>query len=216
MFPLRDNVRTRSVPLITWGLIALNTLIFVYEASLPGQTVQVRAHHEELGRPRDVRLASRKLRDLAAPAGIHDSDKAVHLSRGVGGRPLSLRHQPLEHFFHTVGKRLVGVIAAGEQRVAAIGRDRHAAQDRGHRRVDRCGGHGRARTSAGVSVGAPAAAAEQHRAEMAKPENARTIELLAVFSHHANFSVGCYCENEAHCHRSVLRELLREKGAVFA
>jgi uncharacterized protein YeaO (DUF488 family) len=48
---------------------------------------------------------------------------------------------------------------------------------------------------------------------MARPENARTIELLARLSHQTNFSVGCYCENEAHCHRSVLRQLLLEEGA---
>ena len=54
---------------------------------------------------------------------------------------------------------------------------------------------------------------KQYRAEMATPENDRTIELLAALSHQANFSVGCYCEDEAHCHRSVLRSLLEEKGA---
>ncbi len=53
----------------------------------------------------------------------------------------------------------------------------------------------------------------KYRAEMATPDNARTIELLAALSHQSDFSVGCYCEHEAHCHRSVLRELLREKGA---
>ena len=57
---------------------------------------------------------------------------------------------------------------------------------------------------------------KKYRAEMATPENARTIELLATLSRQSNFSVGCYCENEAHCHRSVLRELLLEKGAKFA
>ena len=51
------------------------------------------------------------------------------------------------------------------------------------------------------------------RAEMKQPENARTIELLAVLSQQSNFSVGCYCENEARCHRSILRELLRDAGA---
>jgi uncharacterized protein YeaO (DUF488 family) len=61
-----------------------------------------------------------------------------------------------------------------------------------------------------------AAFAKKYRAEMAAPENARAIELLAVLSHQANFSVGCYCENEAHCHRSVLRALLVEKGATLA
>jgi uncharacterized protein YeaO (DUF488 family) len=54
---------------------------------------------------------------------------------------------------------------------------------------------------------------KKYRAEMASPENSRIIELLAALSHQANFSVGCYCDNEAHCHRSVLRELLAEKGA---
>jgi uncharacterized protein YeaO (DUF488 family) len=53
----------------------------------------------------------------------------------------------------------------------------------------------------------------KYRAEMATPDNARTIELLAALSHQSDFSVGCYCEHESHCHRSVLRELLREKGA---
>lgn len=53
----------------------------------------------------------------------------------------------------------------------------------------------------------------KYRAEMAAPENARNLELLAALSHGSDFSVGCYCEDESHCHRSVLRELLREKGA---
>lgn len=53
----------------------------------------------------------------------------------------------------------------------------------------------------------------KYRAEMATPDNARTIELLATLSHQTDFSVGCYCEHESHCHRSVLRELLLEKGA---
>ena len=57
--------------------------------------------------------------------------------------------------------------------------------------------------------------AKKYRAEMAKPDNARAIDLLAALSHQANFSVGCYCEDEAHCHRSVLRVLLKEKGARF-
>ena len=53
----------------------------------------------------------------------------------------------------------------------------------------------------------------KYRAEMAAPDNAHAIALLATLSHRSNFSVGCYCENEAHCHRSVLRALLIEKGA---
>lgn len=54
---------------------------------------------------------------------------------------------------------------------------------------------------------------KQYRAEMATPENRRTLELLAALSRSANFSLGCYCAEEAHCHRSVLRELLLEHGA---
>ncbi len=54
---------------------------------------------------------------------------------------------------------------------------------------------------------------KKYRAEMAASENSHVIDLLAALSHQTNFSVGCYCENEAHCHRSVLRELLAEGGA---
>jgi uncharacterized protein YeaO (DUF488 family) len=53
----------------------------------------------------------------------------------------------------------------------------------------------------------------KYRAEMATPENARLLALLAALSQQTNFSVGCYCADEEHCHRSVLRELLRENGA---
>lgn len=52
-----------------------------------------------------------------------------------------------------------------------------------------------------------------YKAEMAAPEASHSIALLATLSHETNFSVGCYCENEAHCHRSLLRELLVAKGA---
>jgi uncharacterized protein YeaO (DUF488 family) len=48
---------------------------------------------------------------------------------------------------------------------------------------------------------------------MAKPDPVATLNLLAALSHHADFSIGCYCEDESQCHRSVLRELLRERGA---
>jgi uncharacterized protein YeaO (DUF488 family) len=54
------------------------------------------------------------------------------------------------------------------------------------------------------------------RSEMAAPERARLLDLLAALSHRADFSVGCYCEDEARCHRSVLRELLAERGAALA
>jgi uncharacterized protein YeaO (DUF488 family) len=56
----------------------------------------------------------------------------------------------------------------------------------------------------------------KYRAEMASPEHSRTLDLLAALSQHANFSLGCYCEDEAHCHRSVLRTLLAERGARLA
>ena len=57
--------------------------------------------------------------------------------------------------------------------------------------------------------------AKKYRAEMATPDNSRTLDVLAALSSHANFSLGCYCEQEAHCHRSILRALLIEKGAVL-
>ena len=55
--------------------------------------------------------------------------------------------------------------------------------------------------------------AKRYRSEMSSPEANHALELLAALSRTSNFSVGCYCEDEAHCHRSVLRELLVEKGA---
>lgn len=58
-----------------------------------------------------------------------------------------------------------------------------------------------------------AAFAKRYRSEMADPAASRTLDLLAALSHAANFSVGCYCEDEARCHRSVLRELLEARGA---
>ena len=54
---------------------------------------------------------------------------------------------------------------------------------------------------------------KKYRAEMASPENSRTLDLLATLSHHVDFSVGCYCADESRCHRSILRALLIEKGA---
>jgi uncharacterized protein YeaO (DUF488 family) len=61
-----------------------------------------------------------------------------------------------------------------------------------------------------------AAFRKRYRAEMAAPDNARTLDLLAALSHQTNFAVGCYCAEESHCHRSVLRELLVERGATLA
>lgn len=54
------------------------------------------------------------------------------------------------------------------------------------------------------------------RSEMAAPGNARTIALLAALSHRTDFSLGCYCDDEARCHRSVLRALLLAAGAEIA
>jgi uncharacterized protein YeaO (DUF488 family) len=58
--------------------------------------------------------------------------------------------------------------------------------------------------------------AKKSKSEMSSPEASHALELLAALSQSSNFSVGCYCEDEAHCHRSVLRALLLEKGAKVA
>jgi uncharacterized protein YeaO (DUF488 family) len=58
-----------------------------------------------------------------------------------------------------------------------------------------------------------AAFVKRYRAEMAAPDAKRTLDLLAALSHSADFSVGCYCADEARCHRSILRALLQERGA---
>ena len=55
----------------------------------------------------------------------------------------------------------------------------------------------------------------RYRREMAQPDAARTIELMAALSHHANFSIGCYCQDESRCHRSILRALLNAQGAAL-
>jgi len=68
----------------------------------------------------------------------------------------------------------------------------------------------------GLAADTPArwkAFVKKYRAEMSTPENSRTLDLLAALSHHCDFSVGCYCEDESHCHRSILRELLVARGA---
>lgn len=54
------------------------------------------------------------------------------------------------------------------------------------------------------------------RTEMSEGDAARLLDMLAALSHQTNFSLGCYCEDERHCHRSVLRELLKERGARIA
>ena len=70
----------------------------------------------------------------------------------------------------------------------------------------------------GLQADSPAkwsAFSRRYRAEMAQPEASQLIELLAQLSHTTNFSVGCYCENPARCHRSLLRQLLRDHGALL-
>lgn len=54
----------------------------------------------------------------------------------------------------------------------------------------------------------------KYRGEMGEPDAARLLDLLAALSHQTNFAVGCYCEEEGRCHRSILRALLEERGAA--
>ena len=61
-----------------------------------------------------------------------------------------------------------------------------------------------------------AAFTRRYRKEMNAPEAAHALDLLAALSKSASFSVGCYCEDEQHCHRSILRELLAERAATIA
>jgi uncharacterized protein YeaO (DUF488 family) len=56
----------------------------------------------------------------------------------------------------------------------------------------------------------------RYRSEMKRPEAARLLDLLAALSHRTNLAVGCYCADEGHCHRSVLRALLDERGAALS
>jgi uncharacterized protein YeaO (DUF488 family) len=58
--------------------------------------------------------------------------------------------------------------------------------------------------------------ARRYRREMARPAPHHMIALLAALSASSNFSVGCFCEDESRCHRSILRELLSEAGARLA
>jgi uncharacterized protein YeaO (DUF488 family) len=55
----------------------------------------------------------------------------------------------------------------------------------------------------------------RYRAELSRPEKRRLLDLLAALSHSTSFSVGCYCVDDSRCHRSILRELLAERGAVI-
>ena len=66
------------------------------------------------------------------------------------------------------------------------------------------------------ATGRWAAYRRRYRTEMARPEAKRLLDLLAALSHHADFSVGCYCEDEAHCHRTLLKDLLKQRRALLA
>lgn len=61
-----------------------------------------------------------------------------------------------------------------------------------------------------------AAFERKFRREMSQPDRSRELDLLAALSHQTNFSLGCYCASESHCHRSILRALLLERGAEIA
>ena len=61
-----------------------------------------------------------------------------------------------------------------------------------------------------------AAFSRKFRREMNVPDRSRELDVLAALSHRTNFSLGCYCEDENRCHRSLLRELLLERGADVA
>ncbi|SPF46265.1 conserved hypothetical protein [Syntrophobacter sp. SbD1] len=54
---------------------------------------------------------------------------------------------------------------------------------------------------------------KKFRSEMSRPDASKILDLLAALSHQTNVTLGCYCENENRCHRSILRELLMERGA---
>ncbi len=58
--------------------------------------------------------------------------------------------------------------------------------------------------------------AKAYKSEMSEPEHSHLLDLLAALSHQTDFSVGCYCEDENRCHRSLLRQLLAERGAKLA
>ena len=60
-----------------------------------------------------------------------------------------------------------------------------------------------------------AAFAKKFRTEMNSSDTSKVLDLLAALSKTANFSVGCYCEDESRCHRSILRQLLNERGALI-
>ena len=56
--------------------------------------------------------------------------------------------------------------------------------------------------------------ARRYERELKQPEQSHVLDVLAALSHHASFSVGCYCAEEQYCHRSILRRVLLERGAA--
>ena len=68
----------------------------------------------------------------------------------------------------------------------------------------------------GAGAGAWNTFVRRYRAEMKRPAAARLLDLLAALSQDTGLAVGCYCDDESHCHRSILKELLRERGARLA
>jgi len=66
-----------------------------------------------------------------------------------------------------------------------------------------------------TSAGQWSAFTRKYRAEMSRPEARHALDVLAALSHTSNFSIGCYCADESHCHRSILRALLNERGAAI-
>jgi uncharacterized protein YeaO (DUF488 family) len=69
-------------------------------------------------------------------------------------------------------------------------------------------------SQASRTAGEWAAFIRKYRAEMTAPAAVHALDVLAALSHHADFSVGCYCESESRCHRSALRALLVDRGAA--
>jgi uncharacterized protein YeaO (DUF488 family) len=59
-----------------------------------------------------------------------------------------------------------------------------------------------------------AAFVRKFRRQMREPDRSRELDVLAALSHQTNFSLSCYCQDESRCHRSILRELLKERGAI--
>ena len=60
-----------------------------------------------------------------------------------------------------------------------------------------------------------AAFSRKYQAEMKQPDASHLLDALAALSHQTSFAMGCYCEDEQHCHRSLLRHLLKERGAAI-